>query len=337
MTQKSASKPMVAHAPVPVYTGAAVGTPSHSEAPIASNFPANPQHKLQATQHWMRIADDAAQSLAGLFKSTKVCKGGVDKCPLVVVREARVQTEFGRVFRNQVITRLVRLGVPVSKDNKGDAKSEMSVDFDVQPIQFSANRPQYRHAGTPEDLGEGVWALRDVMTTEPSSDEAPAKADALHWFRSEFAAGQTPRTELFITVSVSDKRRFLARTANAYYISDADKRLYDAELCSLFRVCGGASDKKSVITEEAKPEKVLPKTKTLELVGDCAVPGPSCPDARKARAPRRTVAPAGGSVVAPAVISGSPAMPTALPAVPAAPANVPALVPTAPAGATVGS
>lgn len=253
-------------APV-VYTDAPVANPAYSEAPIAANFPASNQGKLQATQHWMRIADDAGQSIVTMLKSPKVCAGDIEKCGLVAVKSPMVVTEFSRVFRNQLITRLVKLGVPVSKTEVG----QLVVEFDVQPIQFSPNRPQYRYAGVPTELGAGVWAIRDVMSTEPRLGDAPPSTDALHWFRTEFAAGQTPRTELFITVSIANKTRFVARTSNAYYITDADKRLYDEELCFMFKVCANELKAAAAAKSADRPaEKKPPPTKSLELVGDCA-------------------------------------------------------------------
>lgn len=252
-----------------VHTGAPITNAHYSEAPIASNFAATPQSKLQATQHWMRIADDAGQSIVKILNGAKLCpdktsKTGktvkMDNCGLLYVKPASTVTEFSRAFHNQLITKLVRSGIAVSKA----ANVELVAEFDVQPISFSANRPQYRYAGVPVELAPGVWAIRDVASTHPANlTEAPPSVDALHWFRSEFAAGQTPRVELLVTVSVIDKRRYLARASNAYYITDADKRLYEAELCSLFKLCGAAEPASEI------PVKKITASKTIEVVGDC--------------------------------------------------------------------
>ena len=251
-----------------VHTGSPVTTAHYSEAPIASNFAANNQAKLQATQHWMRIADDAGQSIVTMLKAAKPCAekpgkaGKAEKCGLVYVKPASTVTEFSRAFHNQLITKLVRSGVAVSKTTAADLITE----FDVQPISFSANRPQYRYAGVPVELAPGVWAIRDVASMQPPSlNEAPPSVDALHWFRSEFAAGQTPRVELLVTVSVVDKRRYLARASNAYYITDADKRLYEAEMCSLFKLCSAAEPAPET------PVKKLTASRTIEVVGESPV------------------------------------------------------------------
>jgi hypothetical protein len=141
----------------------------------------------------------------------------------------------------------------------------------VQPISFSANRPQYRYAGVPVELAPGVWAIRDIASTDPANTEAPPSVDALHWFRSEFAAGQTPRVELLVTVSVVDKRRYLARASNAYYITDADKRLYEAEMCSLFKLCAAEA------AIPVAPSKKPVVSRTMEIIGDKAAAMPAKP------------------------------------------------------------
>lgn len=253
-----------------IHAGTPLTNAHFSEAPIATNFAATNQAKLQATQHWMRIADDAGQSIVTKLKTvkSKPCASKSETCGMIYVKPAVTVTDFSRAFHNQLITKLVRSGIAVSKT----PAAEWTAEFDVQPISFSANRPQYRYAGIPVELAPGVWAIRDVASTIPTNlNEAPPSVDALHWFRSEFAAGQTPRIELLVTVSVVDKRRYLVRASNAYYITDADKKLYEAELCSLFKLC--APDGSTSLTPVKKPVV----SKTFEVVGDKSATMPAKP------------------------------------------------------------
>ena len=262
--------PLPPPVPVAVQTGAGMTTSSYSEVPVAANPPMTEQAKLQAAQHWARIADDAGQSAVSMLKNGKLCKGGIEKCGLIYVKPATVVSDFSRVFRNQLITRLVKLGAPVTKGSSG----VLTVEIDVQPIVFAANRPQYRYAGVPVELGPGIWAIRDVIDGSVDNPaQSPVVPDALHWFRSEFAAGQTPRTELFITVSITDSRRFLSRSSNAYYITDADKHLYDQALCSVFQHCPKTAEVAKAANEAKALEKQGPPARTLELVGSPAPPG----------------------------------------------------------------
>lgn len=238
-----------------IYTDANRIVAPSSEVPVAVNFKASTQIKLQAAQHWAKIAEDAARSVAAPLRKAGKCDSSFDPCKAVFVNPPANVTEFSRAFHNQLITTLVRSEIPVAKA----PQSELTLDIDVQPILFSPNRPQYRYAGVATQLGPGVWALRDVVSVDPSDANAvPPTVDALHWFRSEFASGQTPQFEILVTVSVGSKDRYLARSTNAYYVVDGDRHLYDQEICSLIRPCaarGRAGD--------------APPISQIGVVGDC--------------------------------------------------------------------
>lgn len=105
----------------------------------------------------------------------------------------------------------------------------MTVDIDTQLVKFTADRPQYGYVGAPTALAAGAWALSGVSATAAGTVTAGLVAvDALNWFRSEFATGATPQSEIFVTVTASDKNRYLARTSNVYYVADSDQSLYAA-------------------------------------------------------------------------------------------------------------
>lgn len=278
-----------------VHTGEPRLTASHSEAPIAGNFKTTAQPKLQAGQHWIAIADDTGRAIADMLRKRAPCGPGMDKCSLVHVRPPTPMTEFGRAFHGQIVTTLVQQKVQVARS----ADAEFVVDIDVQPVLFSANRPQYRHAGVPVELGPGIWALRDVATPVPvSASVTPPTHDALHWFRSEFAAGQTPQAEILVTVSVGDARRYLARATSAYYIADTDKRLYDKEICTLFELCP-----KGVAPAGAPGDA---KTTVLRVTGDCPLDRP-CPEPASVNAAPVQAAPAPVTPPAPAPAKTPPA------------------------------
>jgi hypothetical protein len=250
-----------------IYADSVRTTAPSTEAPIGVNFKTTTQLKLQASQHWANIADDAGKGVLTLLRKANTCSPQLAPCIPVFVRPPANVTQFSRAFYNQLITTLVKSGIPVSTDpNAG-----LIADIDVQPISFSANRPQYRYAGVATELGPGVWALRDVSTVKPNDPRTvPPTLDALNWFRSEFASGKTPKTEILVTVSVSTRDRYVARTTNAYYISDEDRPLYDQEICSLFSLCTAVSipegEKKDKEKEpQQKPRKVLP------VAGDCPI------------------------------------------------------------------
>lgn len=270
-----------------VYADSARTTAPSTETPIGVNFKTTTQPKLQASQHWASIADDAGKAVLALLRKANSCSPRLAPCIPVFVKPPANVTQFSRAFYNQLITTLVKSGIPVSTE----PSASLIADIDVQPIGFSENRPQYRYAGVATELGPGVWALRDVSTVKPSTpNTAPPTLDALNWFRSEFASGKTPRTEILVTVTVAAKDRYVARVSNAYYISDEDRPLYDQEICSLFSLCPGSA-KPNVEKKEPQPKL----GKVLSIVGDCPVDKcifPSSESPAPAPAPTPTPAPA---------------------------------------------
>jgi hypothetical protein len=243
-----------------IYPDTVRTTAPSTETPVGVNFKTTTQLKLQASQHWANIADDAGKGVLSLLRKAGICSyKAADTCRPVYVKPPATVTQFSRAFYNQLLTTLVKAGIPVSTE----PGANLIADIDVQPIGFSANRPQYRYAGVATEIGPGVWALRDVSTVRPSDPKTtPPTLDALHWFRSEFASGKTPKTEILVTVTIASKDRYLARASNAYYISDEDRPLYDQEICSLFSLCPAAAP---VNTEKPPPKP----GKLLSIVGDC--------------------------------------------------------------------
>lgn len=196
---------------VMVVTGCAM---PYSEAPLATNFPTTKQPKLQAASHWNVIANDVAKRMAARIEPKRV----------LYVNQSSTKTPFDRAFSTQLISALVAEGFVVNKTAQG----ALNVDIDTQAVRFTANRPQYKHAGTPTTLTAGVWALRQGEATGAAALAAAiVAADAYTWFRAEFATGETPQTEIIVTTSVSDSSRYVARDTNVYYVADSDSRLYE--------------------------------------------------------------------------------------------------------------
>lgn len=199
---------------LPLIAGCA--TP-YSEAPLATNFATTKQPKLQTAAHWNVIAGDVAKQISTELK---------DKRPLFV-NQSSVKTAFDRAFTNDLISALVAAGYTVLKGPAG----ALSVDVDTQAVRFSSDRPQYKHIGLATALTTGVWALRDVNLNKVgkvlgAGVAVAAAADSYAWFKSEFATGETPRTEIIVTTSVSDANQYLARSTSIYYVADADSQMY---------------------------------------------------------------------------------------------------------------
>ncbi|MCL2524478.1 MAG: hypothetical protein FWF20_01535 [Betaproteobacteria bacterium] len=191
----------------------------YSEAPTATNFSSSKQSKLQAAAHWKIIADDTARQIAA----------GLGERQALYVNVPEVKSEFDRAFANQLIAALIAQGFVVQKTPQG----ALNVDIDTQAVRFAANRPQYAYVGAPTLLAAGVWALHSVHWSAAAATVGTLGAvglDAYAWFRSEFATGETPQTEIIVTATVSNREQYLARATSVYYVADADQGLYQAPL-----------------------------------------------------------------------------------------------------------
>lgn len=179
---------------------AGCAVPPYTPTPLATNFPTTEQNKLQAAAHWSAIAKHLEKRLVEDMK-----KG--PQRPFFI-HENPQATPFQRALTTQIISSLVNDGYIVSRAPAG----ALRIDLDVQAVTFSPDRPQYRPSFTNNMIANGVWVASEQDPTAKS--------------RSAFAPGETPRTELIITVSVSDQYRYYARSTNAYYVSDDDRSLY---------------------------------------------------------------------------------------------------------------
>ncbi|NWG32755.1 MAG: hypothetical protein HXY29_14870 [Rhodocyclaceae bacterium] len=199
----------------------------YSEAPLATNFPTMKQEKVQAAAHWDIIAKDVA---------TRITARLPEKRPLHVVQKPG-ESAFDRAFSNMLISSLVANGQTVLRQ-PADA---LSIEVDTQVVGFSANRPQYKYVGAASALATGLWALDGVEATAAGAATALVFAgDAYAWFRSEFATGETPQTEIIITTSVNDGNRYLSRHTSVYYVADSDRALYRTNLpASKIQMKGG--------------------------------------------------------------------------------------------------
>lgn len=205
----------------------------YSPVPVATNFPNSGQEKLQSAAHWEMIANDLLDKLSERLRKQP-------PRPVYLAEPAGTVTPFQRALHASMVSALVNEGYTVSRSPAGSLK----VDIDVQALTFAEKRQQYRFAGGPVALGAGLWVLADA---DPLTAVVGAAGghDLYRYHTSIFAPGDTPQTELLVTVSVSDQFRYFARTTTAYYVADADRALYgfkdepkDAQLVKLFKVRG---------------------------------------------------------------------------------------------------
>ena len=200
----------------------------YTPTPLAANFPITKQAKLQAAYHWGVVSNNIEKRLVAELKKSPPRP--------VYINEPAESNAFQRALVTQLTTSLVNDGYVVSHKPAGSLK----IDLDIQAVTFASHRPQYRFSGERTALPGGVTMAE--LTPAPMSDEDARNAgwDPHDFNNAQFAPGATPKTEIIVTLSVSDQYRYLARTTSAYYVADSDRELYgivepDAELTKLTR------------------------------------------------------------------------------------------------------
>jgi hypothetical protein len=187
----------------------------YTPTPLPANFPTTKQAKLQAAYHWGVISDNIEKRVAQELRKSPPRP--------VYINEPKDPSPFQRALSAQLTTSLVNDGYVVSRTPAGSLK----VDLDVQAVTFAADRPQYRYYGEKTVLAGGVLVLSVVDAGAAFNiANGVAALDAHQWLNSQYAPGDTPKTEIIITVSVSDQYRYLARNTSAYYVADTDRVLY---------------------------------------------------------------------------------------------------------------
>jgi hypothetical protein len=189
--------------------------PAPAQVPTPTIFPESGQPRLLAGQHWQTIARDAARGLANSLMRGQRCGAGIAPCRALFVVTPQYVTEFSRAFVNALVTALVQQGLHVSQTEEG----ALALHVDVQGVRFRENAG---NAGWMKSLAPGLW-------TRAEKGEKNGQAMTL----------PNERSEIIVTLSVLDGKRYAARSSTIYYVGNADLPLYEQEICSLSRPCQG--------------------------------------------------------------------------------------------------
>ncbi|MBY0454973.1 MAG: hypothetical protein K2Q11_08865 [Burkholderiaceae bacterium] len=217
----SAHRPITYRLFLPLLAVAALaGGCSTLDIPRADNYPATGQKKARAVHHWDVLADDVAQRIA-----EKIGDWPAGEYPIYIPPAG--DSGFNLGFRKLLITRLVDRGITVSTH-----PTAVELAFDAQIVQHYA--PVSNSLQMPfTRLAAGVavardWHLYAQSTTSvvTSALAAGALLDASLLATNGAAAGGPTRTEVLITTSLESGQRYLARTADVYYIEADDTPLY---------------------------------------------------------------------------------------------------------------
>lgn len=203
-------------------------TAKYSEVPIAKNFPATGQEKLQAAAHWDVVSAHIASKLIWNLG------GKLDKNAGVYVSSNK-STPFNRAIESELVFALLEDKYKVVKN----PSNAINIQVTTEVVEFSEKRLQNKNIGVPTALVAGVWALAAADATAGGvATAAVATADFSRGAFAEFASGETPKTEIMITITASDKDQYIALTKGTYYVTDSDRWLYDAVQTKNFAITG---------------------------------------------------------------------------------------------------
>lgn len=192
-----------------------------TDRPQAENFPESKQKKIIAAEHWNLVSQDAvAQTKAVLAE-----KGFADDTPLYILPNTK--TVFNYAFRKYLIANFIKAGAVVSTKKEG----ALEIEFDTQVI---------KHAETlnPEEFGykpgvatvgvASLWILRDVFEhlNFVNGLATIGMASAYDAYNAK-NPGET-NVELLLTTSIIHQERYVMLNADAYYIEQAESKLFES-------------------------------------------------------------------------------------------------------------
>ncbi|RYF69134.1 MAG: hypothetical protein EOO29_33950 [Comamonadaceae bacterium] len=200
------------------------------DVPRADNYPATGQKKARAVHHWDVLAGDVAGRVAD-----KIASWPEGEYPIHV--RVADNSSFNQGFLKLLKVHLLNRGVAVSA-----VPTAVELEVQTQLVQHESASPRgfpVPMAGTVLGTGVGVW--RDWTVHYAGRNLLPGVATALgvgagvaldmaHLYTQGAAAGGPTRTEVLITSTLKSQDRYLAGTADLYYIERADAVLYLPEL-----------------------------------------------------------------------------------------------------------
>ena len=200
------------------------------DVPRADNYPATGQKKARAVHHWDVLAGDVAARVA-----EKIASWPAGEYPIHVT--VADKSSFNAGFLKLLTVHLLNRGVLLST-----VPTAVELEVQTQLVQHESGAPSSLSiplAGTVLGAGVGVW--RDWRVHYPERTLLPGVATALgvgvglaldmaQRHTQGAAAGGPTRTEVLVTTTLKTQDRYLAGSADMYYIERADAALYQPEL-----------------------------------------------------------------------------------------------------------
>ena len=196
------------------------------DVPRADNYPATGQKKARAVHHWSVLADDVASRVA-----EKIVAWPAGEYPIYV--KVANSSSFDQGFLSLLRVRLLDRGVVLSA-----VPTDVELEVQTQLVQHEATGPRNSPIPLPWTMlasGVGVWRDWDVHYSDRTLLPGVATVigvgvglalDLAQRHTQGDAAGGPTRTEVLITTTLKSHDRYLAGSADMYYIERADAVLY---------------------------------------------------------------------------------------------------------------
>lgn len=207
---------------------ALLGGCSTLDVPRADNYPATGQKKARAVHHWDVLAGDVAARVAA-----KIALWPAGEYPLYVT--VADGSSFNQGFLKLLRVRLLDRGVELST-----TPTEVELQVQTQIVQHQtgvSSTPPFSLTA----LATGIGVARDWNEHYPDKVLRPGAATAIGlgaglalelWdlHTRGAASGGPTRTEVLITTTLKTADRYLAGSADMYYIEGEDSVLYQPPL-----------------------------------------------------------------------------------------------------------
>jgi hypothetical protein len=206
--------------------------------PLKEPRPISLQQSLESASHWDEVANTTADKVAsGLSRIADMESGhqlGDAQITLasrpVYVRPVDSGTPFAQAFRDLLIQKFLEKGHAVATQPAG----AVVVNYDVQVVPHARNVGQEGYV--PGDwtigstLGYVLWEGADWSTNSKQAALLAAGPilDLITIARHYLT--DVPNAEVVVSTAVLDERAYLLRTADVFYVNDADARLYQPSL-----------------------------------------------------------------------------------------------------------
>jgi hypothetical protein len=212
---------------------AAVGVLSACASPLKEPRPVSFQQSLESASHWNQMANTTAEKvLTGLSQVADMDAGqilGDTQVSLgsrpIYVRPVDSGTPFAQAFTDLLIGKFLERGHTVATRPAG----AVVVNYDVQVVPHERRDPSGYMPGDwtiTSTAGYVLWEAADWSTRSGKAALLVGGPILDLITTTRHMLTDVPNTEVVVSTVVLDDHNYLLRTADVFYVNDADARLF---------------------------------------------------------------------------------------------------------------